>query len=186
MMKQRLKRRLTGAIVLVSLAVIFIPMLLDGRSVDKQLETGIPKRDTGPFDEQLAQARPEPIVPIGAELATPDPAPAADVAQSEAPVPPPPQVRPEPAAEPAPVAPTLHGWVIQVASFSKADNADEVAGRLRSAGFDTRIEKAQVKGRTVYRVQVVPEADKMRAEALLKRIRSTVQLEGKLLAYPSA
>jgi DedD protein len=186
MMKEQLKRRLTGAIVLVSLAVIFVPMLLDGRSVDQQLEAGIPLRDTGPFDEQLAEARPEPIVPITGELASRDISPAADVAQVVAPVAPPPRVQPQPAAAPQPVAATLQGWVIQVASFSKQDNADEVAGKLRSAGFDTRIEQAQVKGQTVYRVQVGPEADKARAEALLQRIRSTVQLKGKLLAYPSA
>lgn len=185
-MKEQLKRRLTGAIVLISLAIIFIPMLLDGRSVDQQLEAGIPQRDTGPFDEQLAEARPEPIIPISGELASRDASPAAGVAQVVAPVAPPPRVQPEPAMDPEPVAATLHGWVIQVASFSRADNAEEVAGRLRSAGFDTRIEQAQVKGKTVYRVQVGPEADKARAEGLLQRIRSTVQLEGRLLAYPSA
>jgi DedD protein len=185
-MKEQLKRRLTGAIVLVSLAVIFIPMLLDSRSVDKQLESGIPQRDTGPFDEQLAVARPEPIVPIGGELATPDPGPAAEAPHSVAPVAPPPRVEPEPPPVQPPVAPSLHGWIIQVASFSSSNNAEEVADKLRTAGFQARIEQAQVKGRTVYRVQVGPEADKARAEALLERIRQAVQLRGKLLAYPSA
>lgn len=188
-MEERLKRRLVGAIVLVSLAIIFIPMMLDGRRSEQQLVSGIPDRDTGPYNEQLPQAKPEaPIVPIKpvpveetAQVAAPAPEPVTPAPAEVAPVPPAP--KPVPAA----AAPkTLTAWVVQVGSFSKHEGADSIAGKLRAAGFDTSIEKAQVNGLTVYRVQVGPEADKARAEALRDSIRSKLKLDGKVMTYPSS
>lgn len=192
-MEERIKRRLVGAIVLVSLAIIFVPMMLDGRGGEQQLAPGIPARDTGPYNEQLSQSLPEPpIVPIRQApeaVSQPEPEPTPATAPA-----PPPEVVAPPAARPAPTKPAhvvsaarpLTAWVVQVGSFSRHEGAEAVAGKLRAAGFDTQVEKASVNGQTVYRVQAGPEVDKARAEALRERIRDKLKLDGKVLSYPSA
>jgi DedD protein len=168
MTRQQFKRRLVGAIVLVSLAVIFLPMLLDRRANDDQLGEVIPQRDIPPFDKPATRPSVEPdIQPIA-----PSPAPAA----SPAPAP--------TAAKPAPVSAGATGsaepktWVVQVGSFAKSANAAKVADKLRAAGFDTVVDKVKVKGQTLYRVQVGPESDRGRAERLRLRIRQKLKMDG--------
>ena len=53
------------------------------------------------------------------------------------------------------------------------------------AGFETmEPEPATVAGKTVYRVQVGPEADRRRAEQLLPRISKAAGLTGTVMSYP--
>lgn len=181
MRKDQLKRRLVGALVLVSLAIIFVPMMLDSRAVEENLGAAIPSRNAGPFDENLAQQSP---LPIERSDFKPAPAPfdpsqkpsaAAGVPQASSPevdnlVPPPPLV----------------AWVVQVGSFSQQDNAESVASRLRAAGFDTVIEKAMVDGQAVYRVQAGPESTEARAEQLRLQISDKVKLDGSVRQHPPA
>lgn len=174
MTKDQLKRRMVGAMVLVSLAVIFVPMLLDKRITDDQVGAVIPKRDTGPFDERLASQAPEPIerAEPAAEAFDPNrlPPTAAGV--------------PGPgSSDPAPVtAPSA--WVVQVGSFSQQDNASGVAAKLRAAGFDTVVEPVTLEGQTLYRVQVGPVIEEAGAEALRASIKDKLQLDGKVRRHP--
>lgn len=174
MNRQQLKRRLVGALVLVSLAVIFVPMLLDSRTVEQNLGAAIPGRDTGPFDDQLAAAQPETITRADAVDPNTLPATAAGVPNATTPE--------------APVAaahPELQSWVVQMGSFGDRANADGLAGRLRAAGFDTVVEQARVAEQMVYRVQVGPEASEAGAEQLRARILDKLKLEGAVLRHPA-
>ena len=58
-MEHRLKERLIGAAVLVMLAVIFIPMILNNASRNDTAitETNIPKRPAGEFDSKIVPLR---------------------------------------------------------------------------------------------------------------------------------
>lgn len=179
MTKSQLKRRLVGAAVLASLAVIFVPMMLDNRS-EVAVGPVIPDRSAGPFNERLAAEVPEPIrrttpvEPVAAP-ARPEPAPAAAN----------PNVLPAPAAgETSAPAAGPQGWVVQVGSFGESGNAEGLAKRLRAAGFDTVIESAQVQGATVYRVQVGPTADENAATDLRSQIQAKLQLDGKVVRHP--
>jgi DedD protein len=177
MTKDQLKRRMVGALVLVSLGVIFIPMLLDTRIADDQFGAVIPKRDTGPFNEQLADRRPEPIertVPAAAEF---DPN---TLPPTAAGVPQPGSAEPVSVAAPA----VLSSWVVQVGSFSQQDNAAGVAEKLRGAGFDTVVEPVTLEGQTLYRVQVGPVIEEAKAEALRDSIKAQLQLDGKVRRHP--
>lgn len=172
MTRVQFKRRLVGAIVLASLAVIFLPMLLDSRVAEEQLGAVIPQRDVGPFNEQLARTTIQPIAPP----ATPVP-PAAPAATPFEPETLPATAAGKP-AQTAATTPELRTWVVQVGSYAQPDNADSVAARLRAAGFDTVVDKVELDGKRLYRVQVGPEIDQGRAEQLRTRIREKLQLDG--------
>lgn len=177
MRKDQLKRRLVGAVVLVSLAVIFIPMMLDSRTVEENLGAAIPSRDTGPFDEQLARQTPTPIERTSGPAAVDPnvlPATAAGVPKADSP-------EPQVAAQ----RPDLHAWVVQLGSFGERANADGLAAKLRAAGFDTVIEQARVDGQSVYRVQVGPEATEAAAEQTRQRIADKLKLDGKVHRHPA-
>lgn len=186
MRKDQLKRRLVGALVLVSLAVIFLPMLLDKRAVEENLGAAIPGRDVGPFDAKLASELPQ--QPPAAAQDAPAPAVEPGAATDPNQLPAPAAGVPDKYTPEAPTAaehPELRSWVVQVGSFGERDNADGVAARLRAAGFDTVIEAASVDGKQLYRVQVGPEASEARAELVRQRIEDTVKLKGTVRQHPA-
>ena len=64
-MEERIKQRVVGAIVLVSLAVVIVPMLLDAPlDVQEEAYTNpLPERPQGEFDSSLSVTRGEPETP---------------------------------------------------------------------------------------------------------------------------
>lgn len=206
-MSHDLKRRLIGATVLISLAIIFLPMILEHEPllVDRGNMMPIPKAPNEKFDSSL----------IRDEVPEEDPQPVAVNASSQAPAPSsetvpatrqvavvdtpsvtsPEPAKPEPAPAPKPVKsptpepaqpkPGLSAWVIQVGSFSSQDNATKLVQRLRKAGLDTMPpQPAIVNGKKLYRVKVGPELDKANAEKLLKEVKKVAGLQGTVIRYP--
>ncbi|MDX1569263.1 MAG: SPOR domain-containing protein [Xanthomonadales bacterium] len=160
-----LKQRLVGAVVLVVLGVIFIPMLLDG-SADRQGEGArIPEPPEGrietrklPLQPGLEEETPEaePIVverntDPGSVTSLPQPTPAPT--EQERPSQRSDDVvsRPE---DPQPVA--ASGWGLQLGMFGKMDNARSLVRRLGDAGFEAYSEPVAVSGRTLQRVRMGP------------------------------
>lgn len=147
-----LKQRIVGAAVLFGLAVIFVPMILDGpveRPSGPQ-STGVPlelpdpqEAEIAPVQEPAARSEPEP---------TPDPEPAPS------------------SSDPADTGAEA-GWAVQLGSFSAAGNADALASRMREAGFEAFVQRIQASNGTMYRVRVGPVADRDAAEALAVRVR---------------
>lgn len=209
-MEERLKQRLVGATVLVALAVIFVPMLLDGEG-DSQSDTAIP-----PKAEQ-GLGRPAPgtgaVLPAGAEVQ--DKVPAADAPAGAAvqigaereeaeranavPVEPagksPAEAKPVPAAasklpgQEAPrsdVAPAAGptAWVVQVASFSREENALALRDKLRAAGYTAFIERLRQPGEDIFRVRIGPEVERARAEALRDRLEREIKAKGIVQQHP--
>lgn len=150
-MERQLKQRLVGASVLVLLAVVFLPMLLD--------------RGAGP-------RRPAPP----AELpAWPD----APAGLMEAPPPPPPAPRAEMAGQGV-----VAGWAVQVGSFASSDNAEELAARLREAGYAAFIVQAGTAAAPAHKVRIGPMALRSEAEALSGRLGREQALETILVRHP--
>lgn len=137
-----LKQRLVGTAVLVGLAVIFVPMVLDG-PVD---------RVTPPQSEGIPLPLPEARV---SETTIPTPVPAVRANT--------------PRAEPA-ATPDSARWAVQLGSFSAADNAEALADRLRVRGFDVFVQRVEVATGAMYRVRVGPTADREGAVALAARV----------------
>src|SRR5690606_39574729 len=173
-MRERVKQRIVGAVVLVALAVIFVPLLFTlepPRALDTAsqippapdidpLPVEDPEREEGfvapkPAEEAFLPADP---VAEGASATPVTPAPAADPAPAPG--------TPAPAeARPALAGDLVEAWVIQVASFRDRQVADELVAKLLAAGHRAHVRVAVAQGATTHRVIVGPAALKSRADA---------------------
>jgi DedD protein len=79
--------------------------------------------------------------------------------------------------------PTASGWVVQVGSFRKRDNAIALRDKLRAQGYRTFTEQAGSAARPVYRVKVGPIPKRARAEALRDRLSAKERLKGLVMSY---
>ncbi len=192
-----LKQRLVGAIVLVALGVIFVPMILESPS-----QTLVPEMEALPEPENQVISAPLesfpapdaiPAEPDTAIILT-DPQP---TAVSEAPAEPAqPVAEPEPEPEPEPVvaepepetrpakSEPLGSWVVQMGSFSSEQNALRLRDKLRKNGFATQVEKARIEGKSRFRVRVGPFLERVDAEQSRKQIQDKLTLKGRVLSYP--
>ncbi len=204
-MEERLKQRLVGATVLVALAVIFVPMLLDGvQESDSQSGTAIPPKVAQDFGQPALDASVVlPTVgeeqdkahntdaPTGAAVqagaerrdtehgsvvpAKPVDAPSAGSAKL------PGQEAPRKDVVPAP-GPTA--WVVQVASFNREENALALRDKLRTAGYTAFIERLRQPGEDIFRVRIGPEVERTRAEDLRARLEREMKAKGIVQQYP--
>jgi DedD protein len=207
-MEPILKQRLIGAIVLVSLAVIFIPIILEGpddewtprsHSIpDKpqmdyraDVELALPP-ETLEVEEAVAvevlsqeQAKSEPAAPSktkAVEVPLPVPKPK--------PVKPPEPARVEPAlpaktaAAAVPETQSLKGWFVQVGSFGQEMNASGLRDRLVAAGYPVRLQAVELGKKHAYRVMVGPSASRADAEKLAASLLSGQRLKGMVIEHP--
>jgi DedD protein len=195
-LNEHIKQRLVGAVVLVSLAVIFIPMLLDsgeeggmplfGSNIpekpDYQFEPlDIPLEPVKPIeaDKPLLVEKPEPAPPKAkpAPKKAKQPAPAKEEKQ-------PLVVKSAPAPEEKP-AKDSNAWVVQVGSFSNSANALKLRDKLRTRGFSAFVEKLESDGNIVFRVRVGPELKREIAESLRDKLQNRMKLKGIVMGYSS-
>lgn len=177
-----LKQRLVGAIVLVALAVIFVPMLLDGAGTRDNIarEVGIPERPTfaEPALDEVAE-------PVAAE--TGEPADALDVvaepeeegAPESAPTDAPTTVDGTPATADGPSA-----WAVQTGSFAQRDNAIGQRDSLLDAGFDAYIDAGDTANGRIWRVRVGPIGRETEARSLRDRLETDEGLDGLVVSHP--
>jgi len=171
-----MKQRLVGAIVLVALVVIFVPMLLDDEPI---VTSGITKSNIPPQPKSdfpirtVSRKEVKPLVSASKiePTKTTDSMPKAKTVTA--------------APKPAPKARVgLSAWVVQVASFEKRENANKLMNRLQAKKLSAFVEQASVDRKTVFRVRVGPEVDHKKAEAIRGRIEREFKLKGKIERYP--
>ncbi len=187
-----LKQRIIGALVLVSLAVIFVPMMFDEPHSERE-STSIKIPEEPPFPEVET---PEPDVPETPayrleESSGDDPTetvqqpvvdePIEEVSEAEAPKEPAPTVdqtevsQPQPdeaeAEEPvrdedeAEFTRSLEGaWVVQLGSFGSADNARNLRNKVREKGYNSHLQQITRGDAQLTRVFSGPFAEKAEAE----------------------
>ncbi len=196
-MDEGLKKRLIGATVLVSLIVIFVPMLLEKDPVvSTELEENIipekPETDFSsrvmPLEGEDLSKPPAVVVEPVAPLIQPSPdtqAPKQVVVSKK------PQKKAVPKPAPQKKEPTqrvgLSAWVIQVGSFSKRSNVDKLLKSLQSKKYAAFTDQVDVKGKILHRVLVGPEVDKKRAEQMLVKVNKYLKaqkIQGRLKSYP--
>jgi DedD protein len=186
-MDEGLKRRLIGAAVLASLAVIFVPMLFEEPPVRPEPLPPLPEppprndfasemlREEVPAVTPLAPYNPPPVV-------VPEPPPAPPVAAAAPAAPAPPVVA---ESEPAKPRIGLTAWVVQAASLSSRENADKLAAKLRAAGLPTPDpEMVDIKGKRFYRVRVGPVIERSEAEGMLDRVSDIAGTKAQVRQYP--
>jgi DedD protein len=202
------KHRIAGAIILVSLAVIFVPMLLDETEPppENQSLTEIPVRDepetkvvispVTPGDAPVAEptASPQPL-PALTEQAVVDTTPKMVTVKPDEPKPAvtkaadksdSPSAKPKTvvakSGEPAPRV--SHGWVVQVGTFANADNAARLRDQLKQKGFTVDSEATLIDGKKAMRLSVGPYRDKPAATKAQAQLKKDLNINGMVLAYP--
>ena len=192
-LRKRGRRRLVGAIALVLLAVIVLPMVFDPepRPSAPLVSVRIPSEDNTKFtpkpvpkpaavqggagEAKAPQKAPEP--PPAAKEETPAPAPrtAAPASTAEAPRPADKPVagRPEKPAAPA-SARTATGdqFLVQVGAFASADKVREVTDKLKEARLVHYTEPVATAGGQVVRVRLGPFASRDAADKAREQARA--------------
>lgn len=165
-----LKQRLVGAVVLIALAVIFLPMLVKGPAPDSGVSDVSltvppePKEANGMVTQDLPLIAPS-GVPEGGVSGMPDTV----------------------AGQPTDAAPAAAGlfpavaagdFAVSFGSYASAADADKVIDALRSAELPGYREAVSLNGRQAHRVRIGPFADRAVAESARLRaahVRDDVQ-----------
>lgn len=155
-MDTALKQRLIGAVVLVALAVIFLPMLVKGPAPDSGVSDVPLEVPAAPGGEYETRELP---------LVTPGSAPAKGAVGLDG------QVA-APAAEPAPAEGALQppataggDFAVSFGAYATQADADAVLARVKQARLPGFVEPATINGKPAFRVRVGPYVDRAQAEA---------------------
>ena len=147
-METGLKRRLVGAIVIAAVAVIFIPLILDGTEEERlAVIEEIPPAPTFDFREQIA------VSDIQAAMESRRRANAASMPQERA------SKDDEAESELLDQNGLPVGWSLQVASFRDRDNAVSLRSEIRELGHGAYVLLNRTNEGQFYQVLVGPSLD---------------------------
>lgn len=181
----RIRERLIGALVLVTLIVFVVPAVLKGpatagkqpaapesRRVEIDLEGAAGQTEGEGLvpEPEIAQARPEVLAPAAPAAAEPMPAPTPVHADNATAKP----VSPDLRAVIEPVGPVISqqpAWAVQLGAFTSRSKADGLVAKLRSRGYSAFVLEYRAGGQLLHRVRVGPEQDRARAVAIAERLR---------------
>lgn len=198
-MDQNIKNRLVGVIVIFALAVIFLPMILDGSGVPReQQEIVIPPQPLVTANPEFEQK----IVELQAKVDTlPDLEPryvdeksAADTIQrsgtdegesSEPQVKQAAEPKAESKTETAPETKTGgDSWVLQVGSFQDRGKALAVRDKLRQSKIAAVfIEQFKKDGTASYRVRLGPFLNRDQTRVAQNKIKAKHDIDGIIMKY---
>lgn len=208
-MDDGLKQRLVGALVLVALAVIFLPSLfqrdtripIDTTSlipvapVVEPVTIDIAQKPEG-FDPapQPGQAYQPPVAVVESpSVVEPNTTDKQEVASNIAPLKPQSIAEPTPTAKPKVVKKALkpgldskgipRAWVVQVASFKASARAKAFNDKLLAKGYRAYIRTLNTQKGTVSRVFVGPVVDQKQATALKKKLDKAYSLNALVLKF---
>jgi DedD protein len=198
MMDRALKERIIGAIVLVLVVVLVVPVFLDGPSGDADIVNervplpGQSEQETKTIVLDRDRSNPVPSSSVG-ESAQSAPE-TKQVVVEQVPQAKPVEAKPEPVAttpEPQqqvsqmpPQAASLTGmWAVQLGSFGNKENAERLAADLRKQGFAAFLSQLATSDGPLHRVRIGPQKDRESAEAMAARL-SKVGHKGKVLPHP--
>ncbi len=164
-----MQQRLIGAILLVALGVIFIPVLLDGSGFKSRNSRSI-EMPPEPKFPPLSEIKLEPVVPT-------------HVKQKSAPAP---VKKPEPSkmAAKSKLKEPDNAFALQVSTVTIKDNAYALRDKLRKAGYSAYVEARTKNGKTSYRVRIGPELDKSRLEKMKATVKKEQGLDGFIVNHP--
>ncbi len=205
-----LKERIIGAVVLVFVAVLVVPIFLDGPPDDQEtISTSVTL--PGQVDEERQQQtivlnrdRSEPVPATRAESPPATETTPAAATQS----PPKPEVgvaeSPEPAEESEPqekpvdspaTAPEVEPkeqvattsatgmWAVQLGSFSNQQNAEKLAASLRDQGYAAFLSQLERSGTALHRVRIGPQKDRAGAEQIAAQLAKSGH-KGQVVPHP--
>ncbi|GAB4507229.1 MAG: hypothetical protein Tsb0026_01900 [Sulfuricaulis sp.] len=185
------KHRIVGAIVLVALVVIFVPMILDEREPPAELKgvreapprtevtetrvvvTPVPADEVKPGQSSEAAK----ITPPAEDKPVPETQPAAPTEKPA--VVKKPEPAPEKPAKPAAAPDNIeNGWIVQVGTFSNTQNALRLRDKLKSLGHAVHTDSVTIGGKKALRLRVGPFADRAKADRAQAQIRKEIGVTG--------
>lgn len=193
MMEKALKERIVGAIVLVAVVVLVVPVFLDGPPAEGEI---ISERVPLPGQsEQKIQT-----VVLDRDRDQPVPARELNAARKSAeqaqvpeptPVQPPPQDSTVTIAAPEPenkvvvqaAGSTTGMWAVQLGSFANKQNAEILAAELRKQNFAAFLSQISTSSGQLHRVRIGPQKDRESADAMAARLLKAGHT-GKVLPHP--
>ncbi len=193
-MASAFQNRLVGTIILVALAVIFLPEILDGEKQRNQDRfESIPDRpamksisEPSPFPMEEVQQAVTRTVEIVEEPALDDGAdgelPTGQVATTMEDGP---QAAPMPAIEPKQIE-VSSGWVVQLGSFRHQKNVRDLLQKLEQAGYRAFSRPVQTSSGTLTKVFVGPDLQRARLEDAIPHLQQVTGLKGKLTQFDLA
>lgn len=200
-MERKLKERIIGAVVLVVVVVLVVPIFLDGRTDDGETVTEtviLPGQSEQKMQTQvLDRNRSTPVPANSNNEEAPKPQPEAPKPQPETPQPkvvvqqqpeesrPPVESRPdpEPVFSERAVASDTGMFAVQLGSFGSEENADKLAADLRKQGFAAFLSKLEASGKELHRVRVGPQANRKAAEAVAAKLAAAGH-KGQVVPHP--
>tara|TARA_R110002167_G_scaffold22064_2_gene79290 strand:+ start:6277 stop:6861 length:585 start_codon:yes stop_codon:yes gene_type:complete len=192
-MTRQTKERLLGSLLLLAIAAIFLPMLLDGEGARQgRLQVVLP---TAPVATDIVHYQPqyqphsdtrelaEPLPPANFTLSPPPPPLPSD--ESEADAARDQELKPAPASSMGVEPPVLDqqgipaGWALQLASFKERSNAEALQQNLLKRGYQSYIrDKGELS-----KVFVGPDLQKSVIENLKIELKKEFKLDGLVLRF---
>ena len=196
-----LKQRIIGALVLVSLAVIFVPMMFDEPHSEREAsaiqipeeppfpEVDMPEPEAVEPPDYYIEEETQPAEPGVEDTPVAQPEEAGQTGQTgqtgqrdDRPEPEPASKEPAEPAESAPVSAeftrSLEGaWVVQLGSFGNSDNASRLRERVREKGYSSHLQSVQRGDSELTRVFSGPFAEKAEAKRAKKVLDKAFDLD---------
>jgi DedD protein len=186
-------------VVLVALAVIFVPSLLREQQPEPvDTRTQIPERPAiEPLTFEVPQ-QPDNIEPAPApetmfvpddpgqpvlddleSAERPDGAEALEQADTVS------QAEPakQPEAREPPAEAGVQAWVVQVASFSNLETANKLRDRLQEQGYKAYVRSVNIGSSTVSRVYIGPKLDRAEAESIKSEVDKSLRVDALVLKF---
>ena len=188
-MKQGTKQRVVGTIVIVSLALIFLPIIFDGQgSHQTQTASRIPEQPVVPILPEPQQSRP--VIISDADLVAIETKPESELVTKaiEESISDPIEVSASESAFTRDI-PTLNpaglpnGWSIRLGSFSEASNASDLMQRLQTAGYKAYIRDIDSEQAELTGVFVGPWLERALVNDYIDQLQDEFQLEGMVVRY---
>ena len=198
------KQRMVGALVLVALAVIFLPMLFTREDEQRQIQVDAP---TAPQVPVMPQVQVEPVAVPEPQPIAEEPAPPEEVAQEQvapapaAPAPAPVVSKPVAAVKPPAVTPAQTvaqapakldttqkrvdanglpvSWSVQSVSLSNRASADNLQKTLRNQGYNAYVRSSG----GMNRVFVGPLLERAEADRLRDMLGKQQNLKGFVVRF---
>jgi DedD protein len=190
LMDRSLKERVIGAIVLVVVAVLIVPVFLDGTADDTEIVSEVVTLPGQNVQENMTQ-----VVVLNRDRAEPVP--------KSAPASAPQETKPEPiiskpreaakkvvsapvsAAKERPIEPesSTGMWAVQLGSFSNQENAERLAADLRKQGYAAFLSQLDTGAGALHRVRIGPQKDRDGAESVAAKLAKSGH-SGQVVPHP--
>jgi DedD protein len=175
-MDRALKERVIGAIVLVIVAVLIVPVFLDGTEDDAVIVS-----EAVTLPGQNEQERMTQTVVLNRDRAEPVPASVPASVPEEAKPEPKPEIKELPPvaketvsaatdAPPATIESSTGMWAVQLGSFKNQQNAERLAADLRKQGYAAFLSRLDTGSGALHRVRIGPQKDRESAESVAAKL----------------